>query len=151
MIELMDLKELKKEYQLVPGRFFSYNAGTKTITYVPDALKDDQGKLALLHEVAHAKLNHFDYYFDLELLEIEQAAWEETKKEALNYNIEIDEKHIQECLESYVHWTAKRATCPKCFSFGRQTDLDDFKCIDCDTVWKANIRKDRRVLRKIIK
>ncbi len=107
--------------------------------------------MALLHEIAHKKLGHFDYKYDLELLEMEKEAWEEVKRETTESGLPLDEKHIEECLDTYTDWVNRRATCPCCHTFGLQKANNVFKCIECETKWKVNERKDRRVVRKTIK
>lgn len=106
--------------------------------------------MALLHEVAHKKLGHFDYKYDLQLFEMEKEAWDEVRKAAKELNLSVDEKHIEECLDTYADWVNRRATCPCCHTFGLQKGNNIFKCIECETKWVVNDRKDRRVVRKKI-
>ncbi len=144
------IKQILNENQCSPGEVFSFNANTKTITYVPEELEKEDGSLALLHEIAHMKLDHFSYNYDVELLGLEHEAWEETRRLAKEYNMEVDENHIKECLESYDKWLDKRATCPKCGEYSLQRDKNTFGCFVCDCYWKVNERKDREVRKKII-
>ncbi|KKR18641.1 MAG: hypothetical protein UU65_C0001G0031 [candidate division CPR2 bacterium GW2011_GWC1_41_48] len=143
-------EDIFKDYVCVPGKRFAYNSTTETITYVPKELSHSKGAMALLHEIAHAKLGHKKYRYDLELLKMEQDAWDQAKKDAKNYKILINEEHIEECLHTYRKWVAKRATCPKCETFGLQQNNTLFKCINCEAEWKVNQRKDRRVMRRLI-
>lgn len=136
-------------YKFIPGERFSYDSRKKTIYYVPKALKTKRGKLAFLHEISHANLGHFFYRYDIELLSMEVEAWEETKKLAKKYNVPIDIDYINDCLASYDQWITKRATCPRCRTFGFQKTAIFFSCFVCDAKWKVNKRKDRRV-RKIL-
>jgi len=144
------VKQILKENKCAPGEVFSFNANTKTITYVPEELEKEDGSLALLHEIAHMKLGHFSYSYDVELLHLEHEAWEETRKLAKEYNMEVDEEHISECLGSYDKWLSKRATCPKCGEYSLQKDHSTFGCFVCDCYWKVNARKDREVRKRII-
>ncbi len=143
------IKKLLAKYRCLPGKVFSYNASTKTITYIPELLETDDGLLAFLHEIAHLQLNHFSYKYDVELLGIEVEAWELTKKLAQEMKIKINENHIRECLRSYDCWISKRAACPKCGAYSLQRTQNVFGCFVCDCYWKVNDRKDREVRKKI--
>ena len=144
------IKQMLNENSCLPGNVFSFNANTKTITYVPEELENSDGSLALLHEIAHMKLGHFSYSYDVELLALEHEAWEETRRLAKEYGLEVDEEHIKECLESYDKWLDKRATCPKCCEYSLQKDKRTFGCFAFDCHWKVNERKDREVRKKIL-
>lgn len=146
----LKIKKLLKEYNCQPGKHFAYSSSSQAITYAPKEVFTPKGFLALLHEISHAKLNHFNYDFDLELLEMEKEAWNEVKKEAHSHKVVIDENHIEECLSSYTSWITKRSSCPVCATFGLQKSHNTFQCFSCQTRWVVNERKDRRVLRKII-
>ncbi len=138
------------ENKCLPGDVFCFNSNTKTITYVEEELEKNEGILALLHEIAHLKLGHYSYNYDVELLKLEHEAWDETRKMAMQYGIEVDEEHIAECLTSYDLWLEKRATCPKCGEYALQRNNNTFGCFVCDCYWKVNERKDREVRKKII-
>lgn len=144
------IQNIIKENKCTPGDVFSFNSGNKTITYIPEELETGDGSLALLHEIAHMKLGHFSYNYDVELLKLEHEAWEETRRLAKEYGIEVDENHIEECLESYDKWLKKRATCPKCGEYSLQKDKISFGCFVCDCYWKVNERKDREIRKRII-
>jgi len=144
-------QDLLSEYKCIPGKRFAYNSATKVITYSSKELTSPKGILAILHEIAHAKLNHESYKYDLEVLKMEEDAWKLARKEAYFRGVDVDEKHIDECLESYREWTSKRATCPKCKTFGLQLNSTHFECINCKANWKVNRRKDKRVMRRLIK
>ena len=141
---------IASKYKLKPGERFSYNSTNNIITYVPNLLKTRVGKLALLHEIAHANLKHYFYNFDIELFTMEIEAWEETKRLAAQYNISLNNIYIEECLSSYDRWLTRRTTCPRCKTFSYQKTNDTFFCYSCDITWKVNKRKDRRVRRVVI-
>lgn len=143
-------KKLLKNYKSTPGKRFAYNSATKIITYNPKELATPTGALALLHEIGHAKLRHHSYKYDLELLRMEQDAWDLAKNEAGKLNLIVDEDHIEECLRSYRKWASKRATCPKCKTYGLQKNNTQFSCLKCDARWRVNNKKDKRVMRKLI-
>jgi hypothetical protein len=146
------IKELIEQYHAVPGKRFSFNSRTNTITYNPKELSSPRGVIALLHEIAHCRLGHFSYEYDSELIQMEKDAWSETRKEAHKFGIPVDERHIKYCLATYRQWARKRATCPACnHSFGEQVDSTTFNCQNCPSRWKVNTRKDRRVMRRLIR
>ncbi len=144
------IQEILGNYNCQAGGVFSFNARTQTITYIPEELSREEGKLALLHEIAHMKLGHFTYKYDIELLDLEHEAWEETRRLAKDYGLNIDEDHIEECLKSYDQWLSKRASCPRCGTYSLQRSDNTFGCFVCDCYWEVNERKDRRVRKKII-
>lgn len=144
-------KDLLKKYKCVPGKRFAYSSVDNTITYVERELDSPRGVIALLHEIAHAKLGHKNYTCDQDLLRMEEEAWDLAKKEAELMGVTVDNKHINECLNTYKKWAAKRSTCPKCrVCFGLQKNLTQFKCTKCEAEWKVNKSRDRRVMRRLI-
>ncbi len=144
------IKNIIKKNKCLPGDVFSFNSNDKTITYIPEEIENENGSLALLHEIAHMKLDHFSYNYDVELLELEHEAWEETRKLAKKYGLKINAEHIKECLDSYDKWIKKRATCPKCGEYSLQRNRNTFGCFVCDCYWKVNEIKDREVRKHIL-
>ncbi|MCL5093601.1 MAG: hypothetical protein M1355_00475 [Patescibacteria group bacterium] len=144
------IQTLLKEYKCVPGERFAYSSQNKSITFIAESMRTPAGKLALLHEIAHMKLGHFSYKYDLELFKMEIDAWEEAKVMAKEYLVKVDESHIDDCLLSYDKWVTKRATCPRCKSFGLQKTETLFSCVSCDSQWKVNKSRNKRILRKLI-
>ena len=150
-MKLQEIRKLLKKYKCIPGERFIYHSSNGTISYVPGDLKYPLGALALLHEIAHLKLGHKIYKYDLELLQMEEEAWKLTEKEAKKYEVPIDKDHIEFCLDTYRDWVNKRTTCPCCHTFGLQKSDHEFLCTECAAKWKVNQRKDREVRRMIIK
>ncbi len=81
------LNNLKKDFPDLTFKEspeFKWQPKTKTIHY------QKSGDLALLfHELAHAKLHHTTYLFDIELLRIESEAWQEAASLSLSYGLKI--------------------------------------------------------------
>lgn len=121
----------------------------RTITYAAHRMKTNNGRLGLLHELGHAILGHRSYKFDMELLTMELDAWDIARKLAPKYGVKIDERHIEQSVQTYDQWLSKRATCPECTSFSLQKGRSQFGCFACGTRWQVNERKDRRVMRTI--
>ena len=121
-----------------------------TITYDEERIGQNDGKLALLHEIAHARLGHRIYKYDIQLITMEMDAWDMTRQLALQFELTIDEEHIAHCIETYDEWLTKRATCPDCGNFSLQRGRDSYSCFACGAQWEVNWRKDRRVKRTVI-
>lgn len=134
----------------VAGRIFLWSPNTRTIIYDERRLNTNNGKLALLHEIGHARLGHRIYNYDMELLRMEMEAWDVARELAPKLDISIDEDHITATIASYDEWLSKRATCPDCNNFSLQRGRDSYGCFACGAKWVVNWRKDRRVKRTII-
>lgn len=137
---------LQKNYpKLVfkPGEHFAWNSEKSQITYKnPDSNKqENKCSNKLLHELAHAKLNHSDYKSDAELLKIESAAWELAKDLCQKYAVHFENEEQDESLASYTAWASSRSQCPKCKKNGLQTTSATFACPNCTHKW--NVGKSR--------
>ena len=122
---------------------FHWSRTENTIFYPEiDNSKDDLYNLSLLHELAHAILDHSDYNLDINLLKMETAAWELASKDlALKYGIKIDDNFIQDNLDTYRDWMHRRSLCPNCSINGfQQSDLR-YKCPSCGRIWQPNEAK----------
>jgi hypothetical protein len=126
-----------------------WSPSTQSIHYDTKRIQHPNGKVALLHEIGHARLNHRFYKYDMELLRMEMDAWDIARGLAPQFGLEIDEEHIAQAIASYDEWLSKRATCPDCDNFCLQKDRSKFSCFACGSTWKVNERKDRRVKRTI--
>lgn len=146
----MEIIAQYKQYQFLPAGFFSYDAAEEVINYDPIRLQRAQGKISLLHEISHCELGHFNYQYDIELLMMEIDAWYYTKKLANKHNIALDEKYVQDCINSYEDWLTKRATCPMCDNFCFEKSKNLYSCFICDTHWKVSSEPQKRVLRRIV-
>ncbi|HMQ96212.1 MAG TPA: hypothetical protein PKD19_03245 [Candidatus Saccharibacteria bacterium] len=92
----------------------------------------------MLHELGHGLLNHQSYSRDIELLGYERDAWEEAKKIATNYTVELQQNDIEKHLDSYRDWLHSRSTCPACESSGLQTAKYRYTCLACKHIWRVN-------------
>jgi len=92
----------------------------------------------LLHELAHALLNHIDYSRDIELLVMERQAWDKAKELATKYDLEIEDEFIQSNLDTYRDWLHSRSTCPKCNANGLQIKSSLYHCLACNNKWRVN-------------
>lgn len=132
------------------GGDFMYDSADDIIYFDPEVLPTHQGQLALLHEVAHAQLGHFHYRSDFELFAMETKAWSKTRDLAKDYDIDISEDYIADCLASYGDWLTKRATCPTCQNYSLQADETTYQCWRCQTRWRVAVDSLDRIRRERI-
>lgn len=133
----------------ISGQVFytAIHAGSKSgsLNYSEDAT----ALFSLLHETGHALLGHKRYELDLELLNLEVAAWQRAKALAGQYDIGIDENHIEDCLDSYRDWLYARSVCPSCTTKALQMDsMSAYRCFNCATTWKVTASRFCRPYRK---
>ena len=88
------------------GEFFSWDHTTHTITFNPS---DPLANAYLLHEFGHALLGHADYSHDIELLQIERAAWDKAVKIAKEYEVSLDSDTVEDSLDTYRDWLHDRS------------------------------------------
>ena len=121
----------------IESAHFSWHAGKKHVSYQKSTKHSTSSMWALLHELGHAILGHKDYTHDIELLQMEAAAWEEARGLASHYTVELDEDYIQDCLDTYRDWLHLRATCPTCFARSLQSSLTHYRCFNCQSEWRV--------------
>ncbi|OGL26638.1 hypothetical protein A3E49_00025 [Candidatus Saccharibacteria bacterium RIFCSPHIGHO2_12_FULL_49_19] len=109
---------------------------TNTITYNPNQPLRDL-RYGVLHELAHARLNHTTYGSDFELLKMESLAWSEAARIGRRYNVRVSSNHIQNCLDTYRDWLHRRSTCPTCGAHSLQKDAHRYQCLNCQAVWRV--------------
>lgn len=137
-------KNLKNSTRTIPhlisltlqkGELFSWNHTACVITYNPAS---DNAAEYLLHEFAHALLQHAEYAHDVELIRIERAAWDKALEIAPDYSIVISEDIIESSLDSYRDWLHSRSLCPNCGATGIQTNPKNYHCPACAVTWQVN-------------
>jgi hypothetical protein len=141
----VDLEQILKQiatdypdYEFIESAYFSWHAGQGRIRFKKTGDSQAQNIWALLHELGHAILGHKDYRHDIELLQMEVAAWERARALADIYGVRIDEEYIQDCLDSYRDWLHLRATCPTCYARSLQATLSRYRCFNCQTEWQVS-------------
>jgi hypothetical protein len=102
-------------------------------------IAEQEAVFALIHEVAHATLGHFNYHTDTQLLKLESEAWAKAIDLAQEMNIDIPEDHIQHCLDTYRDWGHKRSKCPTCGVISVQKANQTYHCFNCQTAWKVPV------------
>jgi hypothetical protein len=145
----LDFLEHFTDQTFIPGRYFMWSPNTKTITYDSRRINTNNGRLALLHEIGHARLGHRIYKYDMELLDGDGSLGHRPRP-APRLGVKINEDHIASTISSYDEWLTKRATCPDCNNFSLQRGRDSYGCFACGAKWVVNWRKDRRVKRTIV-
>lgn len=125
------------DLQFIESAHFAWHAGKKSVTYKKSGQNTTHNIFALLHELGHALLGHKDYTHDIELLQLEVAAWEKARELASHYTIVLDEDYVQDCLDTYRDWLHLRATCPTCFGRSLQTSERHYRCHNCGTQWSV--------------
>lgn len=142
------LREDYKEIRFVKAEGFYWSPTDQAVAYNE---KDNQAsRWVLLHELAHAVLGHQNYETDFELLLMESAAWDTAKKLAKHYKTEIDEDHIQDCLDTYRDWLHRRSTCPTCGNRSLQENARQYSCFNCGTEWQVSASRFCRPYRMIV-
>lgn len=144
---------LKQDYPKLnfkPGKQEHWSPKTNTISYNADQPLD-QLQYGLLHEVAHALLDHVTYQSDFELLKLESNAWELASQVGKKYKVSIDDDHIQTCLDTYRDWLHRRSACPACGTHVMQKDSRSYQCFNCQTIWQVSSGRFVRPYRKTLK
>ncbi len=125
------------QFKFRPGRQDHWSPKTGTITY-NQRETSKQLKYGVLHELAHALLDHTTYNNDFELLQLETLAWELAAKLGRRYGLKIDEEHVQNCLDTYRDWLHKRSLCPTCGMHVIQHTPHAYKCFNCQSIWHVS-------------
>lgn len=147
------LSRLKKDYpnlSFEAASTFYWSPSRQTVFYKQKSQPTMTDEWSILHELAHAKLNHNNYYSDFELVKLELDAWQEAKEIAKNYGIKIDSEHIEDCLDTYRDWLHQRATCPTCQTVSTQRDPNTYQCFNCRTSWHVSNSRFCRPYRKVV-
>lgn len=152
---LSQLQSLFPSLRFTAGKSFSWSPETDEIFYA-NARKGQKSIWSLLHETGHALLGHSSYKADYELILLEAAAWEKAKELAQQINahfpaaaLEIDEEHVQDCLDTYRDWLYKRSICPQCDTKClQQDDYVHYRCFNCHTMWRVTPSRFCRAYRK---
>jgi hypothetical protein len=135
------LSDIARDYpdlSFIESAHFAWHAGKRHVSYQKSGKNTQQSIFALLHELGHALLGHTDYTHDIELLQLEVAAWDKARALAETYGVELDEDYLQDCLDTYRDWLHLRSTCPSCFGRALQASQDRYRCFNCQTSWSVS-------------
>lgn len=121
-------------YTFIEGADFHWQPTTKTIHFVNG---DDPA--FLLHELAHAILDHSTYRRDIALIDIERDAWQLARTSlASKYLVLVSEATVEDALDTYRDWLHARSSCPACHATGVQTASHQYHCLVCNCDWRVN-------------
>ena len=118
---------------------FSWSPETQTVFYKNLQQKSDFAQL--LHEIAHAKLQHESYQRDITLIDMERSAWEyavDMLAPAYNLPLQMDDDIVQDSLDSYRDWLHSRSICPNCEAVGMEITKHRYRCLQCHSEWRVN-------------
>ena len=135
------LKQLRRDYTNIvftPGKQFCWSPKNQEVIYVKTDKGVGSAPWSLLHELGHALLEHTNYDSDLELITLESKAWEKAKEIGKNYGYEINENHIEDCMDTYRDWLHQRSACPRCGTRSLQQDNTHYKCFNCGQTWAVS-------------
>lgn len=123
----------------VAGNSFYWCPESAEVYYDDSKARQPSAAWSLLHETSHALLGHSSYKADLELLQLEVAAWEHALALATGHGISIDPEYVQDCLDTYRDWLYRRSLCPGCGSQCLQADqTNHYRCHNCHTRWHVS-------------
>ncbi|MDO8265472.1 MAG: hypothetical protein Q7T41_00850 [Candidatus Saccharibacteria bacterium] len=143
---IKDILKIYPDIAFKEGDNYYWSPSNQTVYFGNN--ETSEGLWALLHESGHAILKHIHYYSDIQLVSMELQAWEKAKEIAVSHNIEIDEDHIQDCLDSYRDWIHKRSLCPDCNLAGLQINTHTYSCVFCNNKWKVSTERFCRPYRR---
>ncbi|MDZ7744316.1 MAG: hypothetical protein U5K77_00940 [Candidatus Saccharibacteria bacterium] len=134
------VESLRKDFPHLSFRQASTSCWSPAKKEVSYTIKGDQtiGAWGLLHELGHALLEHDTYRSDVELVLKEVDAWDKALEIAPIYNQQIDDEHVQDCLDTYRDWLNQRSTCPECGMNGLQHTPRLYRCINCVASWEVS-------------
>ena len=93
--------------------------------------------LSLLHELGHALIDKTDYTQDIELLQIESAAWAKAKELCAKYHLTFDESYAESRLDSYRDLLHYNSLCPNCSLNGYEDEHQTYHCPLCGASWRG--------------
>lgn len=144
-------KKLARSYPsitFVRGDYAHWAPRSQTVFFDPN---EGHADWILLHETAHALLNHRDYVRDIELLKLERAAWDyATSTLAKDHGVEIDPDFVESHLDTYREWLHAKSTCPHCQSNGLEQAKHHYLCLHCGSTWRTNTGTTSSIRRYIL-
>lgn len=152
LVNLATIKHDFPDLHFEKGPVFAWNSESRTIFYKNTLSHQDF--VQLLHEIAHAQLNHKTYQRDIQLIDMERAAWEYAVANlAPKYNLKLsmNDAIVQDFLDSYRDWLHQRSLCPECGAVGLQAAAATYQCLNCQTRWRVNQAKSCQLKRYQIK
>ncbi len=122
--------------------YFSWSSKHRTIFYID--IETEANTAQILHELAHALLEHTNYHKDIALIDMERQAWElavEQLAPKYGLNLKLTDDIIQNSLDSYRDWLHARSKCPNCKATGFEKTKKHYFCPNCLGGWRVNEAK----------
>lgn len=113
---------------------FRWSPSAHTVYYS----SENPDTATLLHETAHALLDHTGYEHDIDLIHLERDAWNKTVELGKKYELSIDTETVETALDTYRDWLHARSLCPSCHQNGVQTAENAYTCVICGQKWTVN-------------
>lgn len=135
---LANLRNAYPKIQFTEGQQFSWNPSLQQVLYQKGSHNTAHAIFSILHELGHALLSHKEYTSDINLLQLEVAAWSEAHAVASRLKVTLDQDYIEDCLDSYRDWLHLRATCPTCYSRSLQASRNRYNCFNCQSSWSVS-------------
>lgn len=135
------LTRIQRDYSDIhfsKAELFKWSPSEKTVYFCISDFSNEEEISQFFHELAHAVLSHQEYRYDIELLQIETAAWYKGIELAENYDIKLNVAYAEECIDTYRQWLHSRSTCPDCHQNGVQKSKNTYQCINCRCSWRVN-------------
>jgi hypothetical protein len=135
------LESIARDYpdlKFIESAHFAWHSGRKHVAFKRDPENVERNMWALLHELGHALLNHSAYVHDVELVQLEVAAWERARSLAKHYGLQVDEDYVEDCLDTYRDWLHLRSTCPTCYGRALQASERLYRCFNCQGEWQVS-------------
>lgn len=145
---LVAFRKTFPDISFVAADSFYWSPRKRVIHYDESSLREEPGRWSLLHEAGHALLDHQTYSTDFDLLKIEVSAWEKAKVLGKKHGHQIDENHIEDCLDTYRDWLYLRSTCPSCMNSSQQINSTTYRCFNCNSEWTVSASRKCRSYRK---
>lgn len=142
---LVQLQNQDTSVKYIAGNEFKWSYKERTITYINN--NEYTSIWALIHESAHAQLNHNNYKTDQQLLTLEMQAWQRAKTIANSLDVKIDQDYIEDCLDTYRDWLHKRSTCPTCHIASTQNNVGTYKCFNCLCCWNVPVSPQCKIIK----
>ena len=146
---ITSLQTTYPDIAFVAGETFCWSPQTHEVMYNPQVLRTQRAAWSLLHETGHALLQHRDYSRDVELLQMEMAAWDKALEIAPQFDVTINPSHIQDCLDTYRDWLHARSVCPGCTTKSFQRSPSQYRCHNCHAVWNVSPARFARPYRSL--
>ena len=128
---LATLQSVYPELIFKPGRKFLFRP-PRTINYLQD---NENFRLLLLHELAHALLGHSSYQTSLQRLKLERDAWARTRQLCAKHHVPFSESLAEAELNTYRDWHHQKTLCKTCGVSCLELNAKSLYCPFCRKIY----------------